>query len=650
MGLFGNRIASLFQGARNLFNGKPAAPSLFTGQPQQPGPPSAGVLAAMRDVGTPLNGILFGEGGRDPHPALPHADQFASQWNTSTKTYSWRWDEAYKKCRRDALAMRRDAFLTAMLFERKFPTAQMAWHLEPDNKKDPGQLQIAEYIQACVQTMPNVSEMIMEMGEDLWYGRAGVQTLWAQEDVLGQQSWVPADILPVNGDKIQMEWDGTPQVWIYAGDSNKFPKEDIVNTDRGTMLRLKRQDWRQRFIISKCDCVDADYYESDMAGGVGGVGLRHWAYWVWWLKAEISSWILDFMQRTGQGFTVYYFSAGNPADEARAIKIAKEQGNSTWIVWPREPGEKDGGEGVRRIEPNVAGADVLLKIMDYYDRILERLFIGQSMSSGADTDGSLGGSGKAKFAQATKQYIITSDCLRKAAALSRDLIKPLMRFNCPQAKFNVRWKFDIDADDPKVRLECAKMMWEMGIALKADEVREAGGFSKPAADDEQIQNQTAGKEPAAAPGGAPGGGLFEGGGTLKPGANGSANPDQEEKHKKPVRYAAKGKPMPDLSLYVYAGDDEVAEVPIGPHEHWEDFADWAAEQGGELHRLAVEGTSDPYRRSDSLGGLRDQLVDADVPERFQAIAGAIREAAKRNAADGIVVSEAGDNFTPEDQK
>ncbi len=490
----------LFSGLTNLFSGRtspkpfPRPEEIFSGTPSMI-PALPGIRVPNFTIGT--DRPLFDSAGNERQsvkPALAHVETFASLWNTATKTYSWRWDEAYRRSRTDAVAMRRDCFLQSLLFERKYPTAQMSWHLEPDNKKDPVQAATCDYLKTCIDTLPNVAEMLMMLLDALWYGRAGIQIVWAWREINGpdgqkKRSIVPQDVIPVNGDKIQFEWDGTPQVRLYGGAKDDAPSEDFAWTDLGKMLRLWRPYWRDRFVIHQADIIDADWYEADMAGGVHGVGIRHWIYWYDFVRKEVATYILEFLERCGTGFTVYYYDPGNPQDAARAQQIAKQQGRNTWIIWPRQPGDKGAQSGVERIEPNTSGATVLKEMLSYYDQYIERFVVGQSMSSGADNESGLGGSGRAQFAKATKAYIITHDCLKLAGTLSRDLVLPLQRYNCPEAQFGIRWKFDIEKEDPEAKLTAGKTLVELGVPVIQDELRQAGGYAKPGADDETVGGQ-----------------------------------------------------------------------------------------------------------------------------------------------------------------
>jgi len=675
-------VKSLFSGVRSLFSGQPNQEySVFKGAYQdftgQSAPPGMGNIPEVF-IGSPRP-LVDSAGQNVPHgqPGLLHAYTSASLWNTETKTYSWRWDEAYSRCRADALAMRRDPFVQGLVFERKFPTAQMSWHTEPDDKKDRRQQKHADYLKACIDTLPNVTEMLMILLDGLWYGREGAQLVWDYKQVLGRRSYIPVDIVPTNGDKIQFEWDGTPQVRLYGGTDissarreevftgiikhdPRILREDTVWTDLGLMLRLKRSFWRDRWVIYKHDIIDSDFYESDKAGGVHGVGIRNWIYWFWWIRQEVGSYLLDFLERTGMGFTVYYYDPGNPAEQAKAIQIAKQQSRNTWIVWPRAPGSEGAQKGVERIEPGQQGAATLKDLLAYYDGYIERFIIGQTMSSGADNESGLGGSGRANFARATKQYIITHDCLKLASALSTDLVMKIHKFNPPEEAgepFECRWKFDIDAADPEAKLKAGESLVKMGVRIKQDELRSVAGFEKPAPDDETVGGQSA---MPGAPGGQKGPGeVFEGKPNGKPpnGATGLPAPangtpkttgntleteqgtftDKERERHQPVRYSGGG-PV-ELALYIYQDDDEVAKVALGEHSEWEPFAKWASEQGGELARLAHTGHTDEFRLAHSLIDLAADLDSANVPEKYHALAGKIRDAIKDHAeAEGLLVA------------
>jgi Protein of unknown function (DUF935) len=491
VGLFGNLFSGIASAGRGLFGGAPTPAVPGEVLPRDPATLFRGEIETSRPR------ELFDGAGKPIPPAaltsdgLGHVYTFQSLWNAANKSYSWRWDEAYKRSQRDAVAMRRDCFLQGLLEERILPTSQMGWHVEPDNKKDRAQMQEAEYLTSCVQAMPNFERMTYcLLNEGVWAGRSGAMLQWDWMDVRGERSFIPGQFNPVNGDKLQFTWDGIPEIMIYSSISDQLEKEgcEIRITDRWRVAVFSRPEWRDRLIVYKHIIIDADFFESEMHGGIMGVGCRNFIYWSNFIRLEVSSYLLDFMQRVGSGFNVYYYDPSNPQAQAEAVTIAKTQGRNTWIVWPRSPGDKGATKGVERIEPGTGNADVLRTMNEYFDDKIERYIVGQTMSGGSDNESGLGGSGRAQFARQTKQNLIRGDCNRVEEAYTRDLIRPLQKYNRPQSKFRHRFKFDIDTEDPKEKLAAIKSAWEMGVTFDMDEVRELTGCAKPAADAELLKN------------------------------------------------------------------------------------------------------------------------------------------------------------------
>ena len=436
---------------------------------------------------------LFAWNSEQINPALEHVNLFGAIFNQASKSYSWRWDEAYKRSRKDALAMTRDCWIMSLFNERRFPVSQASWHLEPENKRDKSQKAVADHLTACIQATPDLESMLFELQWAIWYGRAGMELTWNYETVRGKRSLVAQSWYPVNGDKIQFTYDGKPELMLYTPKAieleKRHPGTEIRRTDRWMVLVLNQAYWRDRYIIHKHDCIDADFFAAEMAGGVHGVGIRHWCYWKWWMLQELITWATDFMERIGLGFTVYYYEAGNQRAQSEAIRLAKQQGRNTWVVWPRLPGEGGAVKGIERIEPSTSGADFIVKLVEWLESKIERFIVGQSMSGGADNDSGLGGSGRAKFAQNTKTQILKADASKLAGTLTRDLVRVCQRYNAPQANYPISWKFDLDEEDPKELLDAAKGIWEMGADVDEDDLRGKIGLNKPEGDAKVLRKQ-----------------------------------------------------------------------------------------------------------------------------------------------------------------
>lgn len=411
---------------------------------------------------------------------LPHALNFQALYNNYSKVYSFRWDEAMRDNRNNALAMRRDVFIRSLLQERILPTANLPWALEVDEPNDPAQKWVLDYLTKCLRSGFRMQRLRRNLLEAIWYGRYAVQVQWAKQNGM----WVVVDHAPLNGDKIQYQWDGTPCVMVNGQEAQRLKQiwgqQSVVLSDaNGPLFRLSHPAARGRFVIHQHDVDDADYFEGEMAGSRWGVGLRSYFYWAWWLRQQMLDWAISFMQAVGTTqLAIVNFAQGNAAAEAEARAIAKQLSGKIVIVMPRLPTEKF--QVVEIVTVDTKGIDTLQSIIEnYFERRMERMAVGQSMSSGADSESGLGGTGRANFAKDTKFQIIDWDQGNLAETLSRDLVEVSKRLNAPFAQFPVRLIHSVPDPEADMKLDQAQKLVNMGIPIDAGDLRNRTGFAKP---------------------------------------------------------------------------------------------------------------------------------------------------------------------------
>lgn len=450
-------------------------------------------LLSGSDEAKPRDG--FGEGS-EPGKVVPHVLTFAQILNTVAKTYSYRWDEALRNLPSNALAMRRDCYIRSLLNERKFPTAQLEWQIEVDNEKDANQKLVKDGLTKMVKRIKRFTRFRLYLLEATWYGRYGSQGKWAREAVGGEALWTFTRHKPVNGDKIQYAWDDTPAVAVGAIAAQNYPKEYIRYTDRFPVLMLARPEWRRQFIIHTHEVDDADYFEGEMAGAVDGIGLRSQIYWAWWLRDEMLGWAVDFMQKVGTlGLLIFWYEEGNAAAKAQAKQNAQEASTKVALVAPRPAGNDKQTWGVEHIPASTGGVEALQSmIVDYFERHIERLVIGQTLSAGTEGSG-LGGTGVAKLHAETKYQLLKFDAQNLDETLTDDLVEVGKQLNYPWADFPVRFKSNLPDPDAADKLEAVTKVWDR-LAFVADDVRGLTGMRKPAEDEETI-----GGAPLLGPGG-----------------------------------------------------------------------------------------------------------------------------------------------------
>lgn len=421
---------------------------------------------------------------------IPHVFTFGSILNTVSKTYSYRYDEAIRHNPENALAMRRDCYIDALLQERSSPTVNREWNIKCEDERDPVQKACASHLRGIVKHTPKFKGLIDYLNmEGAWYGRYGSQVVWKQRKVMGIPRWCIVKHKPVNGDKIQGAWDDTPAVLINPNMKDKFG-DSIVFGDRNPMLMLNKRKWREQFIIHRYRLRDADYFEGEMAGVVQGEGLRSKVYWAWWLRDEMLSWCVDFMKKVGTlGLLIFPYEMSNPSSRAAAEENAKTASSKVAMTMPIYVDAMRGGEQLRpiHIPASAYGIEALQHmIADYFERHIERLIVGQSMSAGGGGSGGLEGDGRAEFAKDTKFQLLHFDADNLAETLTADMIGPMMRMNFPDYDFQMRFEFVVPDPDAANKLQAVQTAVSMGAKAKVSQVQELAGIEKPEADDETI--------------------------------------------------------------------------------------------------------------------------------------------------------------------
>lgn len=483
---------------------------------------------------------------------IPPARQFSMIVNSATRVYSYRWDEAMRDNFVAARAMRRDAFLRGLLEERILPTINREWVLEVDDDRDPEQQYVRDGLSRLIKGIPDFDAFKRALLDAVWFGRAGTQWAFGRDEEVDNLWGIPKWD-PVHGDSCQFTFDGIPAILLdttttawYADHGATFgPQGDLRQTDRaGTALVLQRPYWRDRFAIHRHMLEKADYLEGELAGSVQGLGLRGLVYWQYVVRSDALTWMLAYMQAVGQmDLLVFNFPAGNAQAEATQLANAQKIIGKAAIACPRDP--KGSWPAVEQIQMNSAGLAALQKLVaDYFDRHIERLIVGQSMSSGADKGTGLGGTGRAEFAKATKDEILVYDTNRLDQTLTLDLIRPLKKYNFPWAKFPVRFKSVMPDLNAQEKVMSGKVLISVGVPIKADEMRQAAGYSRPEPGDETIGAPMAPPGMGAPPGGAgspppggPGGAPPSWMGAPAGGPPGAGGPALMSRGQNPARYA-----------------------------------------------------------------------------------------------------------------
>jgi hypothetical protein len=504
----------------------------ITYSPLPLGPPSnaqGGRVEELGEMGYPLPrapqwpGRVPGDG----RLVLPHVATFTSISNLVSRSYLSTFDEALLDNQRNALVMRRDPVIEEALWSRKVPTAQLDWHIEPDDHNDRRQRRMAEEVEKICKAIPRLQDLRMQLLDDMWYGRYGIQFVLTNDWSKGWRRLLVRDHKPINGDKLVFRFSG--QVAILVHGAYRGP---VIYTDRGRAHPLSPSE-REQLVLGMYVPEDADYLEGEMAGKIYGVGLRSKIYWWWWQRNVVTQWMFDFLQTIGVGgLTIFYYEEGNKASENAATQAANNCQSNQAILIPRRKGVNGAVEEINkvdRIEPSEAGAQLLYDIIDkYYNGTMRSYIKGELLTTQTASTGL--GSGVAEQHARTATRITRFDAVRQQGYLTTDLVHVIQRKMYPQMppeRCPLTWQYDVEQPDPEKFMTAAKTFVSIGGTVDENQARGVLGFKKPEAGSEELfdpnvrmqmeqvaQQQEAQESgmggqpgmPGAAPGGAGGGG------------------------------------------------------------------------------------------------------------------------------------------------
>lgn len=464
---------------------------------------------------------------------LPHIMTFQGLVSNLAKVYR-NPDEAYRNSWHNARAMRNDLTVMECLEARQRMTALLNWHIEVEDEHLEEHKDLADKLTKILERTPRFVELRRCLLEAIWYGKAGVQLSYGwqwfddRRQYCGISAWEP-----VNGDKLVFRYDdrthqfdpdqiGIRVAGAYLVKLSDEQKSQVMPTDQGMAYFLERHEMKN-LVVHKHYIEDAAFEDPFSAGSLHGLGLRSRIYWTWVQKQETLSWLMEYLERIGQGFTVWTYESGNPESERKTREAAEKQTGQNIILVPVEPGD-DPQSKLFRIEPNASGIDSIKQIVhEYFGHLIKRYMLGQILSTESDATGL--GSGVADLHLDSLMQIVGYDSRNLEETVTCQLLRYIKDLNFPAAR-NVHARFVIDTEKPEAaqRLEAIGRAFEMGLKIRAEDVRQVVGLSKPADGDEILEQ--AAPAPAVSPFGVdPSGGLP---GVEPPNLPDSTNPPGEK--------------------------------------------------------------------------------------------------------------------------
>lgn len=493
---------------------------------------------------------------------IPHFASFSEIANYASRTYRWSHDQALKHSRQNALAIRNDPVVMQALRARQLPVVQLPWHLEGPDDEDAIQTAAIEGLTKLLEHFPQWQRFLMHLQEALWFGRYGVQLAYEWKVKRGRKQLTVRDHQPINGDKLVFKFSGQAGVLVHATFPGKWD-----TTERGRAHFFTPSE-REQVVIHSFEPEDSDFYEGELSGARFGVGIRSRIYWLWWLRSQVMAFLLDYLERVGAGgLTIFYYEHGNPESFREVKAAAEQQHRNTAFLFPRRRDVPNGGPGVQRVEPSQAGAQLLQSlIVGYFDDLIEKYILGQSLSHEATSTGL--GSGVAELHGDTFARLVKYDAVSLQETITKDLVHVLQRYNYPKCP-PLRFVFDIDRPNALETAESAQLFYQMGGAVSERQLREVLGLEEPQPN-EPILAQMQSMQPAAL------GAMPEGVPVEAPGGpqDGAPQPPMSFSRRKggARRRFAQRRLQADPRLLQHA-NGYLQKAGLAPHEEWLEYPD-----------------------------------------------------------------------------
>ena len=427
---------------------------------------------------------------------VPHVTTFSGIVSTLAKTYRSH-DEAIRHNVQNAHMMRRDPMIMGPLLARQRAVALLNWSVEPEDKTSEVEVRIAKELTKMIGMIPRFTEYRRNLLEAVWYGRYAIQHKWSHVRKGSAKGKGVIDWIPVHGDKIMFRYDdgtgkydpneiGIKVSPAHVKDDIWAGKPELEYNTEGSAVFLRKWE-RSRLALHKHLIMDGDYEDPTTAGMIHGVGLRHFLYWAWFQKQETLAQLAEIVERTGMGFTIYYYPAGNEQARAKVEEVAEDQAHKNQIIMPYDAANP-GSYGIDQIQPVTAGIPALTNLLDeYWGSWIIRFILGQTLSM-RDGGGGLG-TGTADLHKESFLQIIEYDAHALDETLTQDLVRMYVMFNYPSYRHvNFKFKSHTEKAVPLEKLQSIQAAWSMGAKVKAADVMDLVGMTVAGEEDDALYN------------------------------------------------------------------------------------------------------------------------------------------------------------------
>lgn len=343
---------------------------------------------------------------------------------------------------------RRDLHYRSVLSTRKHSVESLELQVEAGGE-DQKSVEIADAVRADIMRHPDIRDLMKNSLDALGKGFAVSEILW---DTTGSR-WKPTSFSFKD-----------PRWFAYSKeDGHTLCLRAPLGNDL-TPLRPYLYVVHEPLLLSGPQIVS---------------GLAYTALFLWLVKSfDVTSWAA-FVDRFGYPVRLGKYGKKATKDDIATLKRAVAAiGSDVGAVIPDSM-----IIDIVEAKTTASSAQVYQNLADWCDKQVSKLVLGQTASA----DGTPGSLGNEQGHEEVRQDIIEADATQLEKTLNRDLVIPYVMFNFGEQETYPRLVLrKVEAQDVKLVVDSVQKLGPVGLKVKAEEIRNLLGLSKPEEGDETI--------------------------------------------------------------------------------------------------------------------------------------------------------------------
>lgn len=340
-----------------------------------------------------------------------------------------------------------DSSIAANIMTRKRSVLTLDWRIVEPRNATPAEEKLQAEIDELFYQYPNLEDLFMDLMDAVGHGFSALEIQWAQVD----GKWIPKGFKPC------------PQSWF------KLDKHDnlLLRTPTNPMGEpLRPFGWVVHRHKSRSTQLARD-------------GLYRTLAWLYMYKHYSVRDFAEFLELYGMPIRIGKYGAGATTSEKRTLlRALADIGHNAAGIMP---------ESMQIELHNVASAGAasgnnpFLQMVDWCEKSIARLILGQTLTSGADGKSSTNALGKVH--NEVRRDLMISDAKQIAQTITQQIILPYLQINIDPniAPYRVPY-FEFDTkeyEDLSVFADAIPKLTGIGVQISESWVRDKLGIPEP---------------------------------------------------------------------------------------------------------------------------------------------------------------------------